>query len=297
MPRLVLFAVAIMAISPLPKDGNAQSGALLSLYGEGVHAFFNRNFSQASTLIGDAISQGLQDPRAHYFRGVAHHRSGKLSEAQYDFEEGARLEMSAGGSRLVGRAIERIQGPVRLELERYRRDARILADRQRPRPANPTPDFGGRIKEEMPEFPPNEDLMPEPADVPEKSDQPFGAAPEDETGDPVPGDPPPVDDDPFGESSAEEPFGKTDEAAPDEDDDPFGESNDTAPAEDDPFSEVDDDDPFSWLRPQFFLPEFVENDRSGLIRTETSRMTRKAKNGSSLSTSPYRKPNKTHVSR
>ena len=62
----------------------------------------------------------------YYFRGLSALRLGNQNNAADDFETGAGLETERGNSRSVSRALERIQGPIRMLLEESRTKARLL---------------------------------------------------------------------------------------------------------------------------------------------------------------------------
>jgi hypothetical protein len=73
-----------------------------------------------------AIGARTADPRCYYFRGLTYLRLGRAQDADLDFQEAARLETgSLTRSYSVAKSLERIQGPDRAELERYRVEARM----------------------------------------------------------------------------------------------------------------------------------------------------------------------------
>ncbi len=125
MPRTFHFA---LLISLLGSTAYAQHDALVELYGEGVHRYFCNDFTGADQVLSQVVDGGSQDPRAHYYRGLARERAGFGGEM--DFENGARLE--AEGKRVVdvGNALARIQGSIRTKIEQARRDARIQVKQQ-----------------------------------------------------------------------------------------------------------------------------------------------------------------------
>src|SRR5262245_17837751 len=99
---------------------------LANLYGSGVHAFNRGDLKNAHADLSAAIQDGSTDPRAFYFRGLTYLRLGREQEAVSDFKKGAEYESGENaGVYSVGRALERIQGPARQTLERYRTGARI----------------------------------------------------------------------------------------------------------------------------------------------------------------------------
>ena len=106
----------------------AQDAVLGQEYGSGVHAYFSGDSQKAYDRLTTAIERGSKDPRAFYFRGLAYLKLGRPEEAKEDFRKGAELE-SKDINRFynVGKALERVQGPERLELENYRVDARMIA--------------------------------------------------------------------------------------------------------------------------------------------------------------------------
>lgn len=273
MSRNVVLIVALLAIC-WNSNAAAQDSVLAELYGQGVHHFFANRHEEAHRFLTMAIEQKSQDPRVHYYRGLAHLRLGRPDEAKADFEKGAELETS-NTDRIypVSRSLQRVQGRDRLALEDHRRSARLAAriesmkvkqaryeelqrseervvrDPNQPAPAataeevigeappasDPTDPFAG-------EEPAAEPAQPKPA----PSETPMPA----ET--PAPGaNPMPMPtDDPFGGSgdtpapANDDPFGGSDTPAP-ANDDPFGGSDTPAPANDDPFGGTPgNDDPF-----------------------------------------------------
>ena len=106
----------------------AQDAVLGQQYGSGVHAYFMGDAEGAYERLTAAVQGGSKDPRVFYFRGLAYLRLGRPQEAAMDFRKGADLE-SKDINRFynVGKALERVQGSERLELENYRVDARMAA--------------------------------------------------------------------------------------------------------------------------------------------------------------------------
>lgn len=226
MARKILMGLAAVLIAAsTTSQVHAQDSLLAELYGQGVHAFFAENYSQAHELLTMAIDQGSMDPRAYYFRGLTYGRLGRPDEEVADYQHGAELE--AGGTTRVypvGLSLQRVQGKERLELERYRQVARltirmrnnkataaryesiqrgeadVLRDPNRKPPANaaeivgnPPADasdpFGAGASEAVPEVAPEKPAQAEP-DI-------FGA-PAATPAAPAPATPMPADVDPFG---------------------------------------------------------------------------------------------------
>lgn len=126
MTRNLFLAFALLVT--VSSSAWAQLVASSELYGEGVHKFFARDYQGADQLLTEAIDTGSKDPRAYYFRGLSREMLGGGGEV--DFEEGARLEASGRSGPLVGYSLVRIQGHVRVKLEKARRAARVLAAQQ-----------------------------------------------------------------------------------------------------------------------------------------------------------------------
>ncbi len=90
-------------------------------YAAAVTAYFAKDYNASDSGLTSLIEDGTGDPRAYYIRGLSRHASGNLDAAEIDFEAGARLEYSGLVRVNVPRSLERVQGPVRQALEKYRR--------------------------------------------------------------------------------------------------------------------------------------------------------------------------------
>jgi len=121
--KLIWCLTAVLSLAATATYG--QEGVLEELYGRGVHAFFAGNLGVAYDSLTATITNGSRDPRAYYFRGLVLNGMGRTDEACTDFLTGAQLEAVGGVAYPVGRSIERIQGPARIMLETYRRNARV----------------------------------------------------------------------------------------------------------------------------------------------------------------------------
>ena len=107
---------------------SAQDAVLGQKYGSGVHAYFAGDYLKAYDQLTAAINGGSKDPRAFYFRGLTYMNLGRGQDAKQDFQQGAGLESSDVNKFYnVSKALERVQGPARIELENYRVDARMAA--------------------------------------------------------------------------------------------------------------------------------------------------------------------------
>jgi hypothetical protein len=222
-------ALVLAAIVSIP--ARAQD-PLDDVYGHAVHAYFRGDAATAQQWLNDAIASGSQDPRAFYFRGLCEAAMSNDPEAGVsDFEQAAQMEIDGKRVVNVGKALERIQGPVRCHIEAIRRKARLASrgkylEMQRLRyeqgirngaavpaspsdaPPRPVPSIndpfseGADLNKGQPK-PMLEQVKPAPV-----SNDPFGDAP-------APANPAPASDDPFGGNSAKP-------NAPPASDDPFG---------------------------------------------------------------------------
>ena len=123
---IVVLVGSLASLSAVPLF--AQEAVLGQEYGAGVHAFFAGDYAGAYEQLSVAIQGGSKDPRAFYFRGLACLNLGREPDATIDFRKGAELE-SNDVNRFydVGKALERVQGSARTELEKYRVAARMAA--------------------------------------------------------------------------------------------------------------------------------------------------------------------------
>ena len=99
------------------------------IYGRGVHAFFDRDYEAAVTILLQAEEIKSIDPRPYYFLGLAFLRQDKTEQAVQYFEQAAQLEYSGRAARdfRVAEALRRIQGEERLRIEKIRTEERTNA--------------------------------------------------------------------------------------------------------------------------------------------------------------------------
>ena len=120
-----LCAFAVAALISIPAFAQ---DPLDDVYGHAVHAYFRGDAPTAKQWLDEAIAAGSQDPRAYYFRGLCETAmSGDPSAGESDFEQAAQLEIDGKRVVNVGKALERIQGPVRCQIEAIRRKARLAS--------------------------------------------------------------------------------------------------------------------------------------------------------------------------
>jgi hypothetical protein len=128
MKKLALTILALGLALPLAsatKPALGQKTILTDLYGQGVHAFYAGDSQAAYDHFSTAINNGIEDPRAYYFRGIAACALGRSFEAESDWQQGARLEARGIMAGAIGRSLARFQGPDRIKLEKIRQDAKL----------------------------------------------------------------------------------------------------------------------------------------------------------------------------
>lgn len=123
----VLAGAVALAAAVSTTTCHAQSAVLTDIYGRGVHAFNSGQFDRASEWLKMAIDNGYRDPSAYYFLGLSAAASGRPTEAESDFQQGAELEADGAFGNSVGHALSRVQGPIRMKLEQIREKARLTA--------------------------------------------------------------------------------------------------------------------------------------------------------------------------
>ncbi len=122
----LVFAALTLGLMPTG-SASAQNAVLAEIYGRGVHAFFCGRNDEATQLLSMAIDNGIQDPRAYYFRGLVAYSSGRIAEAEADWQLGAELEASGQTNPQIGRSLARFQGAGRIKLEEIRQQAQLNA--------------------------------------------------------------------------------------------------------------------------------------------------------------------------
>ena len=100
-----------------------------SIYGQGVHAFFDRDYEEAVHILSKAERIKHNDPRPYYFLGLAYLRQRKTEQADQCFKKAAQLEFSERTLRdyAVSESLRRIQGAERQRIEKIRIDERMNA--------------------------------------------------------------------------------------------------------------------------------------------------------------------------
>jgi hypothetical protein len=117
------FACAICVVG-FGSVSAADDDRAIAAFGQGVHAFFEQDYKAADELLSEAIAAQTHDPRPYYFRGLIRKLNGDSKSGEDDFQAGAEIELSSFGRAFdVDDALERVQGPIRLQIETFRREA------------------------------------------------------------------------------------------------------------------------------------------------------------------------------
>ena len=119
--RLVTGLLLTCCLMPCSMADAQESKSPSDLYAEAVIAYFAKDYNASDSVLTGLIEGGTGDPRTYYIRGLSRHASGNVDAAEIDFEAGARLEYSGLVRVNVPRSLERVQGPVRQALEKFRR--------------------------------------------------------------------------------------------------------------------------------------------------------------------------------
>lgn len=211
MSRILCLALSLFLFG---STASAQGDAMTELYGAGVHRYFAGDYAGADQLLSQVVDSGSLDPRAHYFRGLCRELQG--GGGQPDFENGARLEVEGKRVVAVGLALSRVQGGVRTQIEKARREARVMALQQQlatqaeKRATMPPPPVPSETVEPMPSVADSTDPFGgdglRSSDTTEDAVQP--ATPEvDAATDPFGDEPAPSDTPPPADAPATDPFG------------------------------------------------------------------------------------------
>lgn len=119
-----LCVLAVMGMHLISAQGEDAFNSL----GQALGHYHKKEFKEAHELLTKLVDGGASDSRVYYFRGLARYQLDRVEDARSDFESGARME-ATGKSRVdISRALERVQGPARQILEKYRRDAKRQAN-------------------------------------------------------------------------------------------------------------------------------------------------------------------------
>jgi uncharacterized protein (DUF3084 family) len=92
------------------------------IFSDGLKAYFARDYADAEDQLIEAMKNNNQDARYVYFLGLARLQQGRIDAAQEDFRRAAALERQGlPDMRTINAAFERVQGPERQMINRFRR--------------------------------------------------------------------------------------------------------------------------------------------------------------------------------
>ncbi len=113
----------------------AEDQSAVELYGQGVHAYFAGDYESAVGYMSASIEKHGTDPRPYYFRGLALAALHGLESGLADMAKGADVEANKMDKRIydINGALQRVQGTLRLALEKQRSSARVAAAERRKR--------------------------------------------------------------------------------------------------------------------------------------------------------------------
>ncbi len=123
--RWLIGGLGALASAGISTSAQAQDGAFTELYGYAVHRYYAGDYNEAQRALNIVIDAGIEDPRPHFFRGLVTYQLGMQDAAKADFEHAADLEARGKGVVSISYALQRIQGPVRRDIELARLAARV----------------------------------------------------------------------------------------------------------------------------------------------------------------------------
>lgn len=159
--------MTLVLVSLLGTYAVGQDEGAAQLYGSGVHAYFAGDYDAAAALLSESIEKHGSDPRAYYFRGLALASQLGLEAGLADLMKGADIEVNQSDRPVynINAALQRVQGSLRLELEKVRAATRKAAvERKRKRDQVRYEQL--RRREDIVLFDPQRPAPPLPLDIP-----------------------------------------------------------------------------------------------------------------------------------
>ncbi|MBQ9455227.1 MAG: hypothetical protein IJU53_06115, partial [Thermoguttaceae bacterium] len=129
---LGLFTLAAVLLCLCAAPANAQTGdseIIYQTFGQGMHYFKAHDFPAAYEKFTQCIENESKNPSVYYFRGLTLINLGREDDAVLDFQDGANLEIRSTNDvqKQIGYDLQFVQGEIRLTLENYRTDAKLIA--------------------------------------------------------------------------------------------------------------------------------------------------------------------------
>jgi len=159
--------MTLVLVSLLGTYAVGQDEGAAQLYGNGVHAYFAGDYDAAVVLLSESIEKHGSDPRAYYFRGLALASQLGLEAGLPDLMKGADIEVNQSDRPVynINAALQRVQGSLRLELEKVRAATRKAAvERKKKRDQVRYEQL--RRREDIVLFDPQRPVPPLPLDIP-----------------------------------------------------------------------------------------------------------------------------------
>ncbi|MHB8955373.1 MAG: hypothetical protein ACYC4U_20535 [Pirellulaceae bacterium] len=121
--------MTLVLIGLVGQHVTGQDEGAAELYGRGVHAYFAGDYKGAVGWLAESIEKNGLDPRSYYFRGLALANISGVDAGRADFEQGAEVEINRTDRPKynINAALQRVQGSLRLELEKVRAATRKAA--------------------------------------------------------------------------------------------------------------------------------------------------------------------------
>ncbi|MDO4571712.1 MAG: hypothetical protein Q4D38_15130, partial [Planctomycetia bacterium] len=133
---LYVFVIAAVFVTSLGNSALGQGVDNLILhrtYGLGIHEYNQHDYEAAFNTFTKCVDGKTQNPCVYYYRGLCLIQLGRPEAAEVDFQKGADLEMSASSNMQtqIGYDLQKVQGGVRLLLEKHRAEAKLNAYQKR----------------------------------------------------------------------------------------------------------------------------------------------------------------------
>ena len=118
-----LFNVAVLILTCCSVAAVAADPSPEKLLSEAISSWRAGDLPAAREQLSSIIDSGSDDPRIFYYRGILDEQFRGNGDA--DFASAAKLEAETSAARVVNRALEKTQGPLRARIEKFRLNARI----------------------------------------------------------------------------------------------------------------------------------------------------------------------------
>ena len=129
MARNIVFGIAVLlTLGPAVSVSRAQDSMLQEMYGQGVHAYFSGKYDQAHELFSRRLNREARILDVTTFVASPTPSWGGPMRPRRTSRRGGEFEAEGAAVQIdVGQALQRVQGPLRLQLEEHRYAARLAA--------------------------------------------------------------------------------------------------------------------------------------------------------------------------